>query len=56
MKASASNLTKLALLYQVHVNTLKKWLKDCPELNLDKRRRTLTPKQVKAIYDLLGEP
>jgi hypothetical protein len=46
---------KLASLYGVSYNTLMKWLKVIPEINLPKYS-SLNPKQIKLIFDYLGEP
>ncbi len=56
MKPKASTKTELAKMYKVHYDTFAKWLKSVPELNLLPTQRVLTPKQVKKIFDHLGEP
>jgi len=43
---------ELAVLYQIHPNTLSKQLK---EIGIDKRSR-LTPKDIAKVYTELGEP
>ena len=48
---------ELAELYGISIDTLRKWIKPIEEQNLDlKRRKVLTPKEVKQIFALLGEP
>ena len=56
MKAKVFSKTELARMYQVHYDTFKKWLKNVPELELNKNQRILTPKQVEKIFNHLGEP
>jgi len=46
---------KLAIMYGVSYNTFIKWLSAIPELNLPKYV-SLTPKQIKSIFEHLGEP
>jgi predicted transcriptional regulator len=56
MKAETATKTQLAKQYKVNYNTFIKWLKMIPELGLTPNQRVLTPKQVQAIYNHLGEP
>lgn len=51
-----STRTELAKLYNVNYETFKKWLIKVPGLVIDKKQRTLTPKQVSIIIEHLGEP
>lgn len=47
----------LAKQYNVHLNTLKGWMKMHPELDfLNNGTRVLTPLQVSKIFELLGNP
>lgn len=55
MKKIASK-KELAADYKVHYQTLAKWLKNIPNLNLDPKQRIFTPKQLELIYQHLGEP
>lgn len=48
--------SELAEQYGVHVNTMMKWVKMIPELNLKPKQILLTPKQLEMIYNFLGEP
>ncbi|WP_162628127.1 DUF4248 domain-containing protein [Arcticibacterium luteifluviistationis] len=50
------NKSTLASLYEVSLPTLNKWLGMVPELNLDKKTRVLTPKQLELIFNHLGKP
>lgn len=56
MKVKTYTKSELAALYEVHSNTLYKWIKSIPNLMLTKRQRKLTPKQVEIIVKHLGEP
>ena len=56
MKAETATKTQLAKQYKVHYNTFIKWLKMIPDLELSSKQRLLTPKQVKIIYNHLGDP
>jgi DNA-binding transcriptional regulator YiaG len=56
MKAVTASKSELANQYGISVRTLAKWLENIPELVIDKNVRLLTPKQVKLIYEKLGEP
>jgi hypothetical protein len=51
-----NTLTTLAYAYNVHINTLKKWIGKYPEIELDPNCRVLTPKQLEVIYDKIGNP
>lgn len=55
-KCKTSSKTQLAIAYGVHFNTISKWLKKIPDLELSTKQRILTPKQVELIYKHLGEP
>jgi hypothetical protein len=46
---------KLSSLYGVSYNTFIKWIKAIPELDLPKYA-SLNPKQIKMIFEFLGEP
>ena len=48
--------SQLAKLYNVSYNTIMKWLKAIPELNLTPKQRIFTPKQIEIIFNELGEP
>ena len=48
--------TELAKQYGVSYTTFLNWLKEIPELNLNSKKRILTPKQVALIYKHLDEP
>ncbi len=56
MKAETATKTELARRYKVNYSTFTKWLKRVPDLKMDSKNRLLTPKQVRIIYDHLGEP
>ncbi len=56
MKTYASTLTNIARQYGMHRKTLKKLLKEFPQIRLNTRRHMLTPKEVGLIYDCLGPP
>jgi hypothetical protein len=58
MQKEASSITKsaLAVQYNIHVNTLREWLKDVPNLELKPFQKVLTPKQLEIIYGHLGKP
>jgi len=47
---------ELAIAYNIHPQTLSKWLMSVPDLNMSPKQRIFTPKQLKLIYDHLGEP
>ncbi len=51
-----NTLTTLAHAYNVHINTLKKWIDNYPEIELNPNCRVLTPKQVEVIFDKTGKP
>ena len=48
--------TELAAKYGVCYTTFINWLKKIDELKLNPKQRILTPKELKIIYDNLGEP
>lgn len=50
------NLKQLAAIYEVSVRTLKGWLEPFLEEIGETGVRTFTPKQVRIIFDKLGEP
>ena len=56
IKVKAYSKTELARFYGVHYDTLKKWLKNIPELDIKPTQRILTPKQVGKIFTHLGMP
>ena len=56
MKIATTSLSGLAKQYGIHITTLKKWLKNYPEIKLDRKMRLLPPKLVQLIFDRLGEP
>ncbi|MCF8324590.1 MAG: DUF4248 domain-containing protein [Leadbetterella sp.] len=56
MKIKSSTKTELALSYNISLITLNKWIKEIDGLNLDPKKRILTPKQVEIIFNHLGEP
>lgn len=49
---------EMAVSYNVSYGTFLRWLKQIPELSKknNARRRLLTPKDIKIIYNELGEP
>ena len=51
-RLTKKNLSKM---YGVSYNTFMKWLSGSPELNLPKYA-SLNPKQIKSIFEYLGEP
>lgn len=56
MNYTTKTRTQLAREYKVDYGTFNSWLNDIDGLNLHPKRRLLTPKQVKMIYDHLGTP
>lgn len=52
----ATTKKALAARYNVSYPTFLKWLLLIPELKKIKNRRLLTPKEIKIIYDEIGEP
>jgi len=50
--------TEFSQLYLVHWKTIKKWVGDnnVLELNLSSRDRTLSPKKVEQIFEIIGMP
>lgn len=50
------NRTQLAQYYGIHLATLQIWLADIPGLELRKGQRIFTPRQLRLIYEHLGEP
>ena len=56
MRATTASKTQLAIQYKVSYNTFIKWLRMIPELEINRKTRLLTPKQVQMIYNHLGEP
>lgn len=56
MKAFSANRTSLARQYGLNIKTFIKICDQFPEIKFDKKRRTLTPREVRTIYDCLGEP
>jgi hypothetical protein len=55
-KYHSTTRTELAQRYGVSMPTFKKWLMLIPNLEIADNIRTLTPKQVEAIFIHLGEP
>ena len=47
---------QLAIKYGINYKTLWSWLSMIPELELDKRKRLLTPKQLEIIFEKIGIP
>jgi len=45
-------------LYLVHWKTIKKWIgeNNVIQLNLSSRDRTLSPKKVELIFEIIGRP
>jgi hypothetical protein len=58
MENKISSITKsaLAVQYNIHVNTLREWLKDVPNLQMKPFQKVLSPKQLELIYEHLGKP
>lgn len=58
MENKISSITKsaLAVKYNIHVNTLREWLKSVPNLEMKPFQKVLNPKQLELIYEHLGEP
>lgn len=48
--------SQLSKRYKVSLPTFNTWIEIIPDLDLIKRRRILTPKQVEKIFNHLGEP
>ena len=55
-KIRAMSKTELANAYQVSLKTFAKWIKPFKEKIGDYLGRTYTPKQVRIIFESLGEP
>lgn len=55
-KYTAKNTKQMAALYGISVKTFAKWIKPHLKIIGDKIGYTYTPKQVKAIFEALGEP
>lgn len=47
---------QLAIKYGINYKTLRSWLSMIPELELDKKKRLLTPKQLEIIFEKIGIP
>ena len=47
---------QLAIKYGINYKTLRSWLSMIPELELDKKKRLLTPKQLEIIIEKIGIP
>lgn len=56
IKPKAMNKTKLAALYNVHIDTFSKWLEPFSDKIGNVTGRIFTPKQVEIIFECLGEP
>jgi hypothetical protein len=58
MEKKISSMTKsaLAVEYNIHVNTLREWLKGVPNLEMKPFQKVLSPKQLELIYEHLGKP
>lgn len=57
IKLVSKNLSTLADEYGVSANTMKKWLRKVPNLQVDKRNtKDYTPKEAEMIYRHLGVP
>jgi hypothetical protein len=58
MEKKISSMTKsaLAVEYNIHVNTLREWLKSVPNLEMKPFQKVLSPKQLELIYEHLGKP
>ena len=57
MKPTAQNLTSLASLYNVSRDSMRTWLKKAKLYKNPKKDGYLyTPKEVKVIFEHLGEP
>ncbi|WP_428656003.1 hypothetical protein [Runella sp.] len=54
--SKSATRSELANRYGVSIETMKKWLEKIPGLSLNPTDRVLTPKQVAAIIEHLGEP
>ena len=52
----AMNKKELAALYSVSLTALNRWLEPFKEKIGKERGRTYTPKQVRIIFECLGEP
>ena len=50
--------TEFAELYSVHWKTIKRWIgkNGVIELNLSSKDRTLSPKKVARIFEIIGKP
>jgi hypothetical protein len=55
-KPTAATKSQLARAYKVHLKTFQAWLLKVPNLELTPNQRTLTPKQVRLIYEHLDPP
>ena len=56
IKVKAYSKKEMVALYRVSPPTFRLWIKDIPNLNVTKKQRILTPKQVAIIFENLGLP
>jgi len=47
---------QLAIMYNIHSNTLRNWLLKIPDLEIHEKNRILTIKQLEIIYKFYGNP
>ena len=55
-KIKAQSKSQLATAYGVSLNTFNSWIKPFLDKIGEYRGKVYTPKQVKTVYGLLGEP
>ncbi len=55
-KIKAKTISVLANEYGVHISTMNKWLRIAGLLKPKSEGRIYTPKEIKKIYDHLGDP
>lgn len=55
-KIRATTRSELARQYQVCLKTLNAWIDNFPELKIKRTKTILTPSEVRAIIEKIGEP
>ena len=55
-KTKALSKSELANQYGITLKTLRGWLQGVPDLGVMPAQKIFTPKQVKKIFEHLGEP
>lgn len=55
-KLKALSKKELAAQYGVSTKVLRSWIKNLPDANITPKQKTLTLKQLRIIYNSIGEP